>query len=447
MHADGTAAELAELPEAVREGLHAAAARFPILAPGAADWWLVLAPGGGFWLRPGPREGGFDLCGIAAEGLLERLAALQKTRNLRRFAGSSFSAEWRGDLDVWIERKTERGWQRLERDAVLHPGEKIRVRLLKETDAIYDVNVFYLDANFGVQCLRHTSTRLEASAREPLDLAREQTVTDDALGLENVLVFATPRTSASREIHLCGALEQRGLTRGAAPDAFEDLLQAVTSGATTRGPVATADARGTQSLLMTLRTEWGPLAPPAWPAEWAALERMLPAAAEEGKKSVEGDTGVGADELPDPWACGTRAALARSRPDGRPDLLLLGNSMVEVVLVDFDPADEQASADPAELVRARSFEAEAAFQFGVRRIAWYDRGNRGAFDFALEDADGDGVAEARWVRVEGDSRARWRREAPVALPWLSQAYVAPGNLRSATEKVAVSARLQALRSP
>jgi len=407
----------------------------------------VLAQGGGFLLRPGPREGGFDVFGVGAEELVPRLTAIQNTRNLRRFAGSSFTAEWQDDLDVWVERKTARGWQRLERDAVLRPGEKIRVQLQKKTDAIYDVNVFYLDANYGAQCLR-PSPRLAPTAREAIDLTGVQTITDDALGLENVLVFATPRTEASSEVKLCPVVEQKGLVMrgGPALDPFAELLAAVTSGETMRsGPLPVADAGGTQSLLETLRTTWGELAPPPWPDELALVERPERApVAEEKEPALPAE--ASAPELPDPWDLGTRAALARSSPDGRFDLLLLGNTEVEVVLVDFDPPDAPAGADAAELVRTRKFDAEAAFYFGACRLAWYDRSDRGVFDLALEDADADGVAETRWSRT-GDARSPWQRDAGVALPWLSQAYVAPGSRRSPAEKVAVSARLQALQRP
>jgi len=442
VHTDGSAAALGELPAAVGTELQREAAHFPLVSePGAADWWIVLGADG-FWLRPGPREGGPDLCSVVPERLLETLAGIQRARNLRRFAGSAFTSEWGDDLEVWIERHGARGWQRLEKGSVLRPGEKIRVRLLKKSDAIYDVNVFYLDANFGAQCLRPASgsPRLEASARER-DLTGEQIITDDALGLENVLVFATPRTESSRVIDL-RALEQKGLTRGSAsPDPFEDLVRHVVAGENTRGaPVSLAGTGGTQSLLHTLRIEWGELGPPAWPGRNFAVERPQRAPTGDDKQGLGGIPLAPPSELPDPWACGLRAALRKSHPEGGFDLLLLGDHEVETVFVDFDagvPNEGQA----AELASTRAFEAEAAFQFGARRLAWYDRADRGAFDLALEDADGDGVAEARWT-LEGERGAgHWRRTAPVALPWLSQGYVVRGK----REKAEISARLQALQ--
>jgi hypothetical protein len=343
-----------------------------------------------------------------------------------------------------VERKTARGgWERLARDAVLRPGDKIKVLLQKKTDAIYDVNVFYLDANFGAQCLR-PSPRLAPTAREAIDLVGEQTITDDALGLENVLVFATPRTESSREVQLCPVVEQKGVLRGGpAPDPFAELLESVANGERMRsGPVRVADAGGTQSLLETLRTEWGELAPPPWPHATAQVERPARAPL-DGKAELGRPAEAGAGELPDPWDFGTRAALARSPAGDRFDLLLLGDAEVEVVLVDFDPPAEPPGADAAELVKTRRLDAEAAFYFGACRLAWYDRANRGVFDLALEDADGDGVAETRWTR--GDASAPWQRDERIALPWLSQAYVSPGAQRRPEEKVVVSRRLQVLQ--
>jgi hypothetical protein len=429
VHADGRAARLEDLPDVACRALEAQAARFPVVDATSADWWIVLTPGDGFFLRPGSREGGFDVFDVAPAEITERLGAIQRTRNLRRFAGSSFTAQWRDDLDVWVERRGERGdWERLARDAVLRPGESIRVFLQKKTDAIYDVNVFYLDANFGAHCL-HGSPRLAAAAREPIDLSGEQTIIDDALGLENVLVFATPRTEASREVELCSVIEQRGVMRGAADDPFEQLIAEVTSGATLRsGPVRVADAGGTQSLLETLRTEWGALGPPPWPEEVATIERSARAAE------------ASAGSLPDPWQAGSRAALASSGVDRRSDLLLLGDGEVEVVLVDFDPPESRAGV--AAVVAARAFDAEVALQFGARRLAWYDRSDRGVLDLVLEDADGDGVAETRWTRAA--NAEGWQRDPGVALPWLSQSHVSPLS-RGGRERVEVSRRLQALQ--
>ncbi len=442
VHPDGSPASAGELPQVLRERLEAEAQRFPLLPREQADWWIVIGAGGRLWLRPGPREGGSDLFGastMTGERCFEALLGIQTARNLRRFAGSSFTGEWQGDLDVWTEHRgaAERGWRRLAPDALLHPGDEIRVRLQKKSDAIYDVNVLYLDANHGLQHLfpvGGSTPRLEAGARETLELTGEMTITDDALGLEHVLVFATPRSPASPTIDLRG-LEQGGRLRGASSDPFEDLIRDVMRGDTLRGePLRVSGTRNTQSQLSTLRTAWGPIRPPAWPARTAVLERALGAPGMPGTP-VEG----AAPAFPDPWQVGARAALEKSRKErGELDLLLLGTAEVEAVLLDCDGG--APATDPASLVRERSFDAEAAFLFGGRSFAYYDRDDDGVFDLVLVDATGDGVAEERWALEERS----WIHDAGVALPWLSQ-----GHLRVPPDrKVEISARFQALqRSP
>jgi hypothetical protein len=81
-------------------------------------------------------------------------------------------------------------------------------------------------------------------------------------------------------------------------------------------------------------------------------------------------------------------------------------------------AREEAAAapDPAR------FEPEAAFLFlpDGRRLALYDRHDRGAFDLALLDQDGDGIAESRWTKDGG----QWILQKDITTPWLSQANLA-----------------------
>ena len=445
VHPDGTPAAREELaPETARE-LERHAQSFALVAdPRAADWCIVLTPGPALWLRPGAREGGFDRCDVRPEELVDTLQTIQRTRNLRRFAGSGLTAEWQSDLQVWVERHDSRGWQRVGSDDPLRPGEKIRVRLQKTSPAIYDVNAFYLDANFGARLLpsRSGSTRLPAEAQEALDLTGELTVTDDALGLENLLVFATPRTSTSPVVDL-SVLEQRGLTRGAPADPLEELLRTVYRGENTRGqPAHPLDTHGTQSLLLTLRTEWAELGPPAWPPRSRVLEHLQRAPGADERSS-----GPGSDDLPDPWLPRPRAALMKSSKErARSDLLLLGGQEVEAVLIDLDQG-VASGADLERVVRERAFDAEAAFLFGARRLAFYDRTDRGVFDLVLEDADADGVAEVLWTLETADPERvsePWRRVAPVALPWLSQSHLQRGE-RSALD---ISARFRALqRSP
>jgi hypothetical protein len=428
---DGSPAPVTELPGNLGKRLGEHADTLPLSeAPADADWWIVLLDSGSLWLRPGPREGGFDVCDVRPTELLEVLERIRRARNLRRFAGSSFTAPWQGELEVRVERRDpRRGWQVLGPDGLVHPGDRIRVRILKPGDGLFDVNVCYLDANFRTTVLPSESGSPRMSATTHERRIVEQTVVDNALGLESLLVFATPCSAASRELDLTGVLEQRGVTRGAASDPFGQLLDEALGGGRTRGAARpVAGTRGTQSWLQSLRTEWSAIVPPAWPARVVALER--PPAAQPAGVSLDLPP-------PDPFELGYRAALARSSRGGEGcDLVLLGGDEVEVVLIDLDegvPAD----TDLAELVGARAFEAEAAFLLGARRLAWYDHDDDGSLDLVLEDADGDGVAEVRWVLGEQG----WRCDAPVALPWLSQGHVALGR-RSQSE---VSRAFQSLQ--
>jgi hypothetical protein len=138
--------------------------------------------------------------------------------------------------------------------------------------------------------------------------------------------------------------------------------------------------------------------------------------------------------------------MKSSKERARSDLLLLGGQEVEAVLIDLDQG-VASDADLERVVRERAFDAEAAFLFGARRLAFYDRTDRGVFDLVLEDADADGVAEVLWTLETADPERvsePWRRVAPVALPWLSQSHLQRGE-RSALD---ISARFRALeRSP
>lgn len=432
---DGSSAPREDLPAALSQALAAEAQRFPFVAAAEADWWIVARGSERLWLRPGPCEGGCDLFGVDAARCPAVLRDIQAARNLRRFAGGEFTARWTGELDVWVERSAGGRWQRLHPEAageaVLHPGEEIRVWLQKTSEAIYDVHVFYLDANFGVKLLfprSGTEARLAATARAAQDLTGPMTVTDDALGLEHVLVFATPRAESSPILDL-SVITWRGQMRGAdgsRPDAFAELLRSVVDGSAQRGePLSVAETRGTQAKLLTLRTGWGELAPPPWPSEVARGERVRAPPGPDGPR----------ERFLDPWTVGPRAAVVKSRRElGRPDLLLLGNEEVEAVLVDLD-GDSPSGYDAARLVQERRFEAEAAFLFGSPRAAHYDRTGDGAFDLVLIDAEGDGLAEERWAR-EGE---RWLHDENVALPWLSQGYVRldPGARAEAARRLAV----------
>lgn len=396
----GGALALGVLPAEARAFLERARERFPLVAPAAAEWWIVWAapaPGsdgpGALSLRPAPLEGGLDFFGVRPESLERELDKIQRTCILRRYARSDLCARWTGELELGIERKDARGrGERLGRDAVLHPGDEIRIRLQKNSARIFDVHAFYLDANFRraqLFPLEGQHPRLAAEARDERYLTRGPddewvTIVDDALGLESVLVFATPRAPESRTVDL-SFLRQDGVLRGG-PEAgpFERMLRRVAEGQDLRGDalgVRGEELEETQALLVTLRTEWGELVPPVWPRTGVVALEALPAASAgkpekpeagppvpRGPRATPEASGPTASASasapaaapqsalapPDPWEPAVRVALMASpEANGKSDVLLLGNGSVRTVLIDFDGAVPRTE-DVATLVRARS---------------------------------------------------------------------------------------------
>lgn len=417
VHPDGSAAAPDELPRELAAGLRAEAERFPLVEPRSADWRIVLAGAGRLWLRPGAREGGSDFLRVDARTLLDTLHALQKARNLKRFAGAEYTARASGEVTVWLERTRAGRKERLRPsaagEALLHPGDELTVFLEKTGTRIFDVHVFYLDANFGLTQLfprGKDSARLPAEARGAQALTPPLPVTDDALGLEHVLVFATPRAPASPVLDLSGIVQRGALRSGATQDPLAALLANIAGGTSLRGePLAVSDTQGTETLLLTLRTEWGELAPPDWPSEVVRGERGRAPRA----------SGQGSTPFRDPWSAGPVAAWKRSRRElGRPDLLLLGDTDVECVLVDLD-GDAPREDDLLRVTRERRFEAELALDFRLPHSASYDQDGDGGFDLVLIDTDGDGQAEERWSRA-GE---QWTHDTGLNLPWLSQGYL------------------------
>lgn len=442
LDAKGAEVPLAKAPEALREVLAAESERFPLGPREAADWWIVLDEEGGFRLRPGAREGGFDLFEVSPATLAADLRRIQTTRNLRRCSGDLLTAGWGKELDVWVERKPPHGRaHRLQPGETVHPLDQIRILLAKSSARIFDVHVFYLDAGFRRVRLfpRSGATpRLEAEAQKSLELTSWLTVVDDGLGLEQVLVLATPREPASPVLDLAW-LEQEGTLRGTAGGPLEGLLAGLQRGENLRGQSFGADAEveGTQSLLVGLRTDWRALAAPAWPRGEARTF-----APDEGASSALFPQAL-PPGVPDPWRAGTRVALVRSEAAGREaDTLLLGDADVRAVWLDLDGDSESVTSEGgAELVaRRRAFDAEVAYLFADDgRYAFYDSRATGRLDLVLVDRDGDGVAEERHL-LEGE---RWHTWRGVALPWSSQAHLPRGLGGKSEERAARLALLQA----
>lgn len=438
---DGTPLALERAPEVLRAALAAESERFPLVTRGEADWWVVLNADGGVWLRPGPREGGYDLFDLRMESLGADLRRIQTTRNLRRCSSELLAAGWSGELDVWIEHKAPGGRpRRLRPGDVIHPLDQIRVLLAKSSARIFDVQVFYLDARFGRTRLfprAGASPRLEAEARSTSELTKWLTVVDDGLGLEQLLVLATPREASSPQLDLAW-LAQEGTLRGAGGGALDGLLASLRGGGDLRGQSfgSSAEVEGTQSLLVSLSTEWRPLAAPPWPR--AEIQGFEARPESQGKLVPAGLP----DSIPDFWSAGSRAALGRSEAiESGVDLLFLGDQEVRAVLIDFDGdgLGPEKKAGASECGRERRFDAEVAFLFtGEGRYAYYDSRGTGALDLVLVDRDEDGVAEERHVY----SGAGWRSSSGIAVPWSSQVHLPRGLGGSAEDRTARLALLQ-----
>jgi hypothetical protein len=401
------------VPETLRALLEAEPKRYRLADPARADWRVVV-DGQRIHLRAAEHAGVADLLDVDPARLRPTLDRIRRIETLRRVSGMFSKPD--DQLDVWIERRLRGSTkaQRLQARDVLRPGDEVQVKLKKSGGRIYDVTVLYLDAAYRIQCLfpkAGRSGRLEPKADKDLELTGWITVTDDALGAESLWVVAMPRQESDPERTLHRLADDAITTRGveeeqAARDVIEDLVQGTV--VATRGLASPAPAKETATgsvFLVPTLTEWPALAAPKWgAAEPAALEdplaclRGLPIAAD-------------ADGC---WEIRT------SRMRGaRDDVLLVGPaSGPRAVLLDFDaaPKKEESTPDPAR------FEPEAAFLFlqDGRRLALYDVRNRGAFDLALLDSDGDATAESRWTKAAGE----WILQKDVTTPWLSQSNLA-----------------------
>lgn len=403
--ADEKPVGIGALPEGARLALQAKAANFPIVAdPKAADWRIIL-DGTRMHLRAAGHVGSADILDVPPGRLVERLEQLLKVHNLRRLCGLFPPT---GDaVQVRVEHRARAGeaGARLKPGDQLRPGEEIRVLLQKSADAIYDVTVLYLDANWNVLCLypeSGRSARLEREARAEFELTGWVTVTDDALGAESVWVMAVPRGPSDPEVNLSWIAGQEHLTRGAleqdaARKVFGDLL---------RGPVTRGLGSGTAAppegslFQIQITTSWPSLGAPDWGrSARKSLEKPL-----DCLKDLPVAVEVGSF-----WTKVESAARA-----GSEGVLLVGTEKAPLaVLIDLRGKFE--GSDPS------AFHSQAAFLFpeSGTRLALYDRKDPGGFDLCLEDGDGDGMAERRWTKAD----STWTLEDRVAVPWLSQSYI------------------------
>lgn len=403
--ADEKPVKIDALPEAARLALQEKAARFPIVAdPAKADWRIVV-DGARMHLRAAGHAGSADILDVPPARLGERLEQLLKVHNLRRLCGL-FPPTGEA-IQVRVEHRARSGEAaaRLKPGDQLRPGEEIRVLLQKSADAIYDVTVLYLDANWNVLCLypeRGRSARLEREARAEFDLTDWVTVTDDALGAESVWVMAVPRGPSDPEVNLSWIAGQEVLTRGAleqdaARKVFGDLLR----GPVTRGLGSGKAGPPEGSLFqIPITTSWPRLGAPDW--------------GRTAKKGLKEPLDCLKD-MPVPVELGTCWSKFESPAmAGSEGVLLIGSEKApQAVLVDLRGKFE--GSDPS------AFHSQAAFLFpeSGTRLALYDRKDPEGFDLCLEDGDRDGMAERRWTKAG----STWTLEDRVAVPWLSQSYI------------------------
>lgn len=362
--------------------------------------------------------------------LLNRLAALHVTRALARAVSRGWAQRLGDGLEVRIERRAggKGSAKPLGPGAVMHPGDTIRMLMEKRDDALVDVFVFYVDANLEVVPLfpcDGESPRLSHVEGRVVELTEDGfTVTDDALGLERLLVLAVPREVGQPEVDFGGLT---GLASSRGGDAGE-LLALLSGGEAARGGEALDVAPRVG--IVTVRTAWPALGPPAWP-ERGVVTLDPPLASESGGE-------------PDAWALtGDRAALASSPGSRTYDLLLVGDAEApRHVFVDLDggktrPLDGDALAA---LLRERAFEAEVVFHFSDDRwTALYDCDGDGDHDLALVDESRDGIADLRRTRTHEN----WSAPTPVQVPWLSQGHLRLPALLGGADPT-VSRRFQAL---
>lgn len=410
---DETPIAMDSLPEAARAALQEKADRFPIVSdPRTADWRIVW-DGTRLNLRAAAQVGAADVLDVAPGRLGEILEQFLRVHTLRRLCG--LFPPTSDAIHVRVERRARGGSQvaPLQPGDRLHPGEEIHVLLQKTADAIYDVTVLYLDANWIVRCLYpidRRSARLEREARAEFELVKWTTVTDDALGAESVWVLAVPRGPSDPEVNLSYLAGQEILTRGGLEhDAARRVFAGILRGQTTRGLGSSPDAPSQGSLFqISITTSWPRLGAPPWG---------------RGAKNPLEKPLACLDDLPVPVEFGTwwskleSASLSKSQ-----SVLLVGTEKAPLaVLIDLRSGFE--GSDPS------AFHSQAAFLFPEigTRLALYDRKSSGRFDLCLEDVDGDGMAERRWTRSDSGWTIRGGPDAVledrIDVPWLSQSYL------------------------
>jgi hypothetical protein len=423
---DGRPLGLQALPQAVRDSLQEEGnPTVYVKDPEQADW-LVIPEGSTLRLRPAPRVGGRDWRDVNPELIVRVFGQIVHARNIKLLAASSWTDDMEGNVEVWVERRTARGAtpQRLQAGELVHPGDQIRVLLRKPNPGdIFDVGVFYVDANFEVMQLFPTGqqiARLEADATAELVLVDWVGITDDALGVEHIVVYAFPRLPESAVVPMAGIAQPSLQTRGGG-DAEQcvDLMRRILRGEGLRGVgTVTTDLGLPRSSLVTLQTEWPELGPPAWPKRGVVEMELSPMQDQ-------------LDALPLPLPTASRAAFVHSKASRSSyDALLVGDEQPRTIWLDMGGGPRRVS-DPAEALE--DFSPDAVFHFGSESwVAYYDSDHDGRLDLGLVDRDLDTVADERWDLGQGG----WTQSNAGRAPWLSQAHLVGLRLRGEKKREA-----------
>jgi hypothetical protein len=406
-------------PEEVTTCLEREKARF-LRTRDRPDWRLEVGEEGALTVRPARTSSGARF--VVPPGELRAvLAQIFRVENLRRFASGRGPA----DLPPGLSMEMRLRGGAVEPGSVLRPGELFELVIRNRTGAAWDVTVFVLDSQYGIMELfpRHDSPRLDP--RTGREVVRgPYRISDATQGVENLLMLAVPVEDV-RETDL-GWLARPPLDlvrRAPETNRVKRLLRAVAVDGRTRG--LGSEPSRLAAALLTWRTEWGEVGPPA------AFERPVAIRIEPPRPAGL----IAGPKPPEAWKIGPKGSAVRTDPEGAHDVLLAGGQRPEQVLIDVDGNTPLEPGRLAEALAAGRFDPEIAIHFEAeRRIAFYDRDDDGAFDLVLIDEDEDVEADVRFTRTGKG----WRRETHVEAHWLCSAYLKDSELaRRALTKLAI----------
>jgi len=309
--------------------------------------------------------------------LSRHLHAIFRAENLKRFAGRGLMGPLPEGFEVTLLRQDG---ERITDGGSLCPGDELFVRVHNDSKNAVDVTILALDSRCSITELYPRDDTLRIPAKSGAIELGPFTVSDEALGIDHLVVIAVPRKTGE-DAAWYGWLAQDSLPleRGTSTE-LDALLRAMAFGERLERGHTAKPAQACAALL-TWQTTWSPLRLPGeFPAKTQPVTR---------KRS--------ATEVPDAWAIGPRSCRANG-------VLLAGDKQPQFVLIDVDDDSTEAKFDP-----------ELAFHFlDDRRIAFYDTDNSGEFDLILVDKDLDPGAEIAYRRVDG----KWTVDRDTREPWL-----------------------------